>query len=228
MSGRDPKTSGCVCPTDCATLFAPDRVPPACPARREAEVMARAREEYRREASVARTSWEAFARLVGHGGASRSRLEHVMEFSRSMGWKRIGMAGCARYLPLMHAAGRVLAEFGFASACFSCKVGGNKFPDIAIEKDSDWTLCNPLGQALLLNEWGADLNVAFGLCMGHDLIFQHYSDAPVTTLVVKEKISDDDPTATLRRMDAGEYACAPFLVDEEDAPAGAKTTGRRS
>lgn len=139
-----------------------------------------------------------------------------MEFANSAGWKRIGLAGCARYLELMHVTRRVLADFGFDSYIVSCKVGGNKFTDIGIEKDSNWTLCNPLGQAMLLNDWGADLNVAFGLCMGHDLIFQHYSAAPVTTLVVKEKISDDNTSETLVRMARGDYKLAPFLPGPAD------------
>ncbi|MGE4291017.1 MAG: DUF1847 domain-containing protein [Desulfovibrio sp.] len=214
MSDQRKQSAGCVCPMDCATLCAPERTPASCPGKQAEAVMVRAREEYLRAGSTARRHWLAFARLVGHGGASRSRLEHIMEFSRSAGFRRIGLAGCARYLPLMHATKKILAGFGFESVCFSCKVGGNKFADIAIARDSDWTLCNPLGQALLLNDWGADLNVAFGLCMGHDLIFQQYSTAPVTTLVVKEKISDDNPTATLRRMADGGHCCAPYFPEE--------------
>lgn len=202
---------GCTCSKECLTLTKPDQVHTACPASSSPRFIQHARAEYRREGSLARDLWLAFARLVGTGGAGRSRLEHIMEFSRSAGYQRIGLAGCARYLKQMHVTKNILFQFGFQSIFVTCKVGGNKFSDINVDKDSDWTLCNPLSQAMLLNDWNSDLNIVFGLCMGHDLIFQHYSNAPVTTLVVKEKISDDNPVATLDRMDRGEYTPCPYL-----------------
>lgn len=203
--------NSCVCTDQCAQLSTPESIPRRCPGLLHSEIIVRSRSECCREDSTARSNWQAFSRLVGHGAASRSRLEHIMEFANSMGWMRIGLAGCARYLELMHVTTRVLSEFGFKSICVSCKVGGNKFADIQIKKDSNWTLCNPVGQAMLLNDWDADLNVALGLCMGHDLLFQHYSNVPVTTLVVKEKISNDSPTSTLSRIAQGEYSACPYL-----------------
>ena len=133
-----------------------------------------------------------------------------MEFSYAAGYKKIGLAGCARYLPEMSLVKKLLKENGFESIYVGCKFGDVHFADIAIDKDSDWTLCNPMGQAALLNEWGADLNVQFGLCMGHDLIFNQYSNAPTTVLVVKEKISDDNTLGTLREFGKGGRECRPY------------------
>lgn len=203
--------NGCLCATECMTLVKPEKIPAGCPGKTSQHVMEQALDEYRTEGALAREVWQAFTRLVGHGGAKRSRLEHIMEFSSSIGYRKIGLAGCARYLPLMKAVKKVLAGYGFESMYCSCKVGGNHFSDLDLDKDSDWTLCNPLGQAMLLNDWGAELNVQFGLCMGHDLIFNHYSKAPVTVLVVKEKISDDCTAQTLRKIAKGEHALDPFF-----------------
>lgn len=199
MSGA---RKGCSCVSMCAILTGEPR-PPGCPTAVHAALLDRAREEYRREDSFARKVWLAFARLVGTGGAKRSRLEHILEFAASMGWRRLGVASCARYLEQVALVERVARENGFECMGVTCKVGDNSFADLEIAVDSDWTLCNPLGQAMLLNEFGSDLNIAMGLCMGHDIIFQHYSQAPVTTLTVKEKISDDHPLETLRRIARG-------------------------
>ena len=43
--------------------------------------------------------------------------------------------------------------------------------------------------ALTLNQQQTQLNVTMGLCMGHDILFQQFSEAPVTTLVVKDRVT---------------------------------------
>ena len=50
-------------------------------------------------------------------------------------------------------------------------------------------LCNPIGQAYVLNEAGTDLNVVVGLCVGHDSLFFKHSEAPVTVLVAKDRVT---------------------------------------
>ena len=42
-----------------------------------------------------------------------------------------------------------------------------------------------------------DLNIAIGLCVGHDALFSRYSEAPVTTLVVKDRVLGHNPAAAL-------------------------------
>ena len=49
-------------------------------------------------------------------------------------------------------------------------------------------MCNPAGQAGLLNQAGTELNVVCGICVGHDAIFGMVSEAPVTTLIVKDRV----------------------------------------
>ena len=45
----------------------------------------------------------------------------------------------------------------------------------------------------MLNRIGTDVNVIVGLCMGADCIFSRFSDAPVTTLFVKDKSLANNP-----------------------------------
>ena len=59
------------------------------------------------------------------------------------------------------------------------------------------SLCNPVMHAKLLNKEKTDLNVIVGLCVGHDSIFIKYSEAPVTTLITKDKVLVHNPVAAL-------------------------------
>jgi uncharacterized metal-binding protein len=41
------------------------------------------------------------------------------------------------------------------------------------------------------------MNVIVGLCVGHDMLFSKHSRAPVTTLVVKDRVTGHNPAAVL-------------------------------
>jgi len=58
-------------------------------------------------------------------------------------------------------------------------------------------LCNPIGQAMLLNAAGTDLNVLVGLCVGHDSLFIRHSEALVTVLIAKDRVTGHNPAAVL-------------------------------
>jgi len=57
--------------------------------------------------------------------------------------------------------------------------------------------CNPVAQAKLLNEAKTDMNIIVGLCVGHDMLFAKYSTAPVTTIVVKDRVTGHNPVSVL-------------------------------
>jgi uncharacterized metal-binding protein len=54
-----------------------------------------------------------------------------------------------------------------------------------------------VGQAKLLNDVGTGLNVALGLCVGHDSLFFRNSRSPVTVLVAKDRVTGHNPIAAL-------------------------------
>jgi uncharacterized metal-binding protein len=58
-------------------------------------------------------------------------------------------------------------------------------------------MCNPAGQAALLNDAGTELNIICGLCVGHDALFSMHSKAPVTTFLVKDRVLGHNPAAAL-------------------------------
>ena len=58
-------------------------------------------------------------------------------------------------------------------------------------------MCNPILQAKILNEEKTDLNVMMGLCVGHDALFIKYSDAPVTVLFTKDRVTGHNAVVPL-------------------------------
>lgn len=116
-----------------------------------------------------------------------------------MGCKRIGLAFCIGLAEEAKVINEILSKhFEVASVC--CKLCGLPKEDFGLEKiksGDDEVMCNPAGQADVLNEAQTELNVICGLCVGHDAIFSQVSKAPVTTLIVKDRILAHNPVAAL-------------------------------
>ena len=90
-------------------------------------------------------------------------------------------------------------EFKVFSAC--CKICGIDKSEFGLGKQKkenkpDVT-CNPIGQATILNNKNTQLNVILGLCLGHDILFTKHSEAPVTTLVVKDRVLAHNPIGAI-------------------------------
>lgn len=95
---------------------------------------------------------------------------------------------------------RILQANGFEAYAVTCKVAGQAKSSMGIPQKCEQigaAMCNPILQALLLNEAHTDLNVVIGLCVGHDSLFYKYSDAYVTTLVTKDRVTGNNPVAAL-------------------------------
>ena len=58
-------------------------------------------------------------------------------------------------------------------------------------------MCNPIGQARLLNEQNTEFNIALGLCVGHDSLFYRESQGLVTTLVAKDRVLAHNPCGAI-------------------------------
>jgi len=126
------------------------------------------------------------ARLPG-----KNRVEEIRSFARVSGIKRIGIANC---IGLNKEAVKLKEMLGdeFEVYMADCKIG--KVPSAELLKNESRGLsCNPAGQAEFLRENNTGLNISFGLCMGHDIIFNQKSEAPVTTLIVKDREHKHNP-----------------------------------
>ncbi|MCI1779608.1 MAG: DUF1847 domain-containing protein [Bacteroidales bacterium] len=143
---------------------------------------------------------------VEHEGYCRwTRVEEIMQFARKTGAHKIGIANCIGLIREAKIFARILRANDFEVCAVICKVAGKNKSSIGIPKECEEigpVMCNPILQARLLNNAGTDLNVVIGLCVGHDSLFYKYSDAYVTTLVTKDRVTGNNPVAALYTADS--------------------------
>ena len=136
------------------------------------------------------------------------RLREVAEFSKRMGYTRLGLAFCVGLHKEASIVDRVLRKQGFEVVSVACKTGNIPKVDIGYSLDmllrpgTREAMCNPIAQAKLLNQQQTQFNICLGLCVGHDSLFYKYSDAPVTTLVAKDRVTGHNPAAAIYCADS--------------------------
>lgn len=142
----------------------------------------------------------ASAEVEYEGYCSLTRVEEIMKFAHKINAHKIGIANCIGLIREARIFAKILRANGFEPYAVICKVAGKAKSSIGIPKECEnigAAMCNPILQARLLNKAKTDLNVVIGLCVGHDSLFYKYSDAYVTTLVTKDRVTGNNPAATL-------------------------------
>ena len=142
----------------------------------------------------------ASAEVEFEGYCQWTRVQEIMEFARKIGAKKIGIANCIGLINEARIFARILRANGFEAYSVGCKVEGRAKSSMGIPEKCEQigpAMCNPILQARLLNQAKTDLNVVIGLCVGHDSLFYRYSDAYVTTLVTKDRVTGNNPAAAL-------------------------------
>jgi len=131
--------------------------------------------------------------------SKETRLGEVILFAKELGCQKIGLAFCIGLSEEAKIIDEILSKhFEVVSVC--CKVCGidkKEFDLQQISSENAEVMCNPAGQAQLLNEAETQLNVLCGLCVGHDAIFAKASEAPVTTLIAKDRVLAHNPAAAI-------------------------------
>jgi uncharacterized metal-binding protein len=151
------------------------------------------------DARVAR----AAAEIEGLYYCEISRVEEIVAFARRIGATRIGIATCLGLIEETRIFSKVLRAAKLEPFTALCKVGSVDKSEIGIPDDlkiqcGDFeACCNPILQAQLLNQEQTQLNVIMGLCVGHDSLFTKYSEALVTTLITKDRVTGHNPAVTL-------------------------------
>jgi uncharacterized metal-binding protein len=157
---------------------------------------------YRHDPLVSKISCSA-AEVEGTYYGKLTRIEEIAAFARRAGFKKIGIASCVGLAAETKVFVKFLKSQGFSPYTVLCKVGGVEKTETGIprehkiEKDSHESICNPIMQARLLAKETTELNVVVGLCVGHDSMFIKYSQAPVTYLVVKDRVLAHNPVGAL-------------------------------
>jgi len=121
----------------------------------------------------------------------KSRIDEIKAYARSAGIRKIGIANCIEMQKEADMLREMLSD-EFEIYSVNCKIGqipGNEFQGKAAKGIS----CNPVGQADYLGQQKTELNISVRLCMGHDILFNLKSNAPVTTLIVKDRLHNHNP-----------------------------------
>jgi len=159
-------------------------------------------DQYRGEGIDAKIA-RAAAEVEGLYYGKLTRAEEIVAFANRLGAKKIGLAMCVGLAEEARIFSKVLRANGLEPFAVLCKAGAVDKGEIGIEDElklqpgTHESLCNPVLQARLMNEHGTGLNVIIGLCVGHDSLFTKHSDAPVTTLIVKDRVLGHNPAAAL-------------------------------
>ncbi|RLG40732.1 MAG: hypothetical protein DRO05_05685 [Thermoproteota archaeon] len=191
-----------------------EELPDFCPMKTKGEIIRKALEKYKEEENrllylnSTITEQRAYQMVRGRIIGVRPRLLEIIKFSEMMGWKRLGVAFCTGLSDEARRVVEILEKAGFEVCSVRCKCGGIDKTELGVPKeykisslygrpDSFEAGCNPIVQAEVLNSEEVELNIIVGLCIGHDILFSKYSKAPVTTLIVKDRVTGHNPVASL-------------------------------
>jgi len=178
------------------------KYPSFCPMPAEKEILSRAEGKYLSQDDLREFALAA-ARTEAAGYCKEPRVEEIMNFARRIGARRLGIASCIGLIREARLLQEILEANGFEVDSVCCKVGSIDKEKIGLTDEEKIhpgqyePLCNPVGQAMLLNKAGTELNIAMGLCVGHDSLFFKHSEAPVTVLVAKDRVTGHNPVAAL-------------------------------
>jgi len=194
------------------------KAPDFCPTKNEPELCAESLAEYGRKPEVKEFARQAsiqegegyLNRDLGYGKvrAAKTRIEEIIEFAGRMQYKRLGLAFCLGLRNEAKVVESLFVSRGFQVVSSVCKVGRSDkaLIDVTREQQIDTqaceAMCNPILQAMVLNDQNTEFNILLGLCVGHDSLFLSYAKAPCTILAVKDRMLGHNPLAAIYNIDS--------------------------
>jgi uncharacterized metal-binding protein len=158
--------------------------------------------EFARLASV--QEFQCYERLPDGLRTKLPRIEETMQFARKNNFKRLGLAFCGGLAYEGKLLTEILENNGFEVVSIQCKTGAVPKEKIGVKPEEkiagaeNWeTMCNPIVQAMIINESKVDMAIMLGLCVGHDTLFIKYCAVPLTVLAVKDRVLGHNPLAAL-------------------------------
>lgn len=138
----------------------------------------------------------------------RPRLMEIVDLCKKMNYHKIGFIFCIGLAREAATVAKIFEAQGLEVISAICKAGGISKSGLGLEKEAllcpenPETMCNPVMQAMLMNEAGVDFNVLLGLCVGHDSLVLKHLEAPVTILAVKDRMLGHNPLAAIHCSDS--------------------------
>ncbi|MCU0860346.1 MAG: DUF1847 domain-containing protein [Thermoplasmata archaeon] len=146
-------------------------------------------------------SMRASGRIEAEHYMKKTRLEEVAIYAKEMGMRRIGIAFCVGLSSEAEVVADVLSKQGFEVHSVCCKVCGIDKSELGVARlhgeGGREAVCDPVGQAMCLAGCGTEMNLVVGLCVGHDMLFTKHSEAPVSTLIVKDRVLAHNPAGAI-------------------------------
>jgi uncharacterized metal-binding protein len=184
--------------------------PGFCPMKSNVDALEKALNEYRkgnvrnfaRQASLQEA--QCYEWIDGDLRTKIPRIEETMQFASKMGYKKLGLVFCLGLANEAATLSKIIEKKGFEVTSVCCKVGGIAKEEIGLraeEKimgpDGYEAMCNPIGQAEVMNSENPDLVIMLGLCVGHDSLFIQYCRRPITVMAVKDRVLAHNPLGAL-------------------------------
>jgi uncharacterized metal-binding protein len=134
---------------------------------------------------------------------SKTRIQEICEFARKMNYKRLGLVFCGGLVKEAAIVSEILKKNGFEVVSVICKVGAVPKEEIGVKDNEkvyigeNESMCNPILQAMIVNNANTEFNITLGLCVGHDSLFFKYVEAATTVLAVKDRVMGHNPLAVI-------------------------------
>jgi uncharacterized metal-binding protein len=134
---------------------------------------------------------------------TKPRIQEICEFARKMGYTRLGLVFCTGLTKEAAIVADILKNHGFEVVSVVCKVGAVPKEEIGVKENEKIfigeheSMCNPIAQAMIVNDAKVEFNILLGLCVGHDSLFFKYAKAPTTVLAVKDRVTGHNPLAAI-------------------------------
>lgn len=185
-----------------------DTAPDFCPMKTDSDLLAEALKEYGKAdikqlaCSSSRQEAQCYEHVEGGLRTKIPRVEETIQFAKKMNYQKLGLVFCIGLINEAQILGKMLESNGFEVASVCCKTGSLSTDEVGLPRDETImgpavysTMCNPIGQAFLMNRSMPDWVIMMGLCVGHDTLFLKYCERPVTVLAVKDRVFGHNPMA---------------------------------
>jgi uncharacterized metal-binding protein len=176
------------------------QAPDFCPTIQCKDTLKKAKEtlnqpENRKMAQDVARTWKDYGKLT--------RVEETVLYARLQGHKKLGLAFCVGLSEETEKFTNLLKNEGFEVVSVCCMCGALSAADVALPEEDQIVpgfrqpMCNPIGQAAILDAAGCTLHILLGLCVGDDTLFIKHAKAPVTVLAVKDRVLAHNPLGAL-------------------------------
>lgn len=205
MLEKEVKIQNCICSRQGCWRDDEQKIPKYCQAKKYIDEIEISKGEYNKTDNI--SIYEAACIVGAENDGFRPRIEEAVHFVKHLKLTKVGFAACTAFENEMRILTNLFMQEDVHVICANCPIGGvsaeeRGFPELADYVNSK---CNPIAQAEILNRERTELNFIIGLCLGHDILFTRYSTAPVSTLIVKDRMTGNNPAAALYGHHARRY-----------------------